>query len=46
MSARETIRAVSVLFYLANPEWEPGDGGETALFRTLRRLAPPPSSRR
>ncbi|MDQ2795903.1 MAG: 2OG-Fe(II) oxygenase [Actinomycetota bacterium] len=32
VSARETIRAVSLLFYLANPEWEPGDGGETALF--------------
>ena len=32
VAARETIRAVSVLFYLGNPEWEPGDGGETGLF--------------
>lgn len=30
--ARETVRAVSALFYLGNPEWEPGDGGETALY--------------
>jgi hypothetical protein len=32
IAARETIRAVSVLFYLANPLWQPGDGGETGLF--------------
>jgi hypothetical protein len=32
VEARETVRAVSVLFYLANPPWQPGDGGETALF--------------
>ncbi|GAB2463456.1 2OG-Fe(II) oxygenase [Jatrophihabitans fulvus] len=30
--ARETVRAVSALFYLANPPWEPGDGGETGLY--------------
>lgn len=30
--ARETVRAVALLFYLANPDWQPGDGGETALF--------------
>ena len=28
----EVIRAVSVLFYLNNGPWQPGDGGETALF--------------
>ncbi|MGI8679357.1 MAG: 2OG-Fe(II) oxygenase [Jatrophihabitans sp.] len=32
VSARETIRAVSMLFYLANPPWSAGDGGETALY--------------
>ncbi|PZS18162.1 MAG: 2-oxo acid dehydrogenase [Pseudonocardiales bacterium] len=32
VEARETIRAVSLLFYLGNPEWTPGDGGETGLF--------------
>jgi Rps23 Pro-64 3,4-dihydroxylase Tpa1-like proline 4-hydroxylase len=28
----EEIRAVSALLYLANEEWHPGDGGETAIF--------------
>ncbi len=32
VTARETIRAVSVLYYLGNPEWSPGDGGETGLY--------------
>jgi hypothetical protein len=32
VEARENIRAVSLLFYLGNPDWEPGDGGETGLF--------------
>jgi hypothetical protein len=31
VGARETVRAVAVLFYLANPPWQRGDGGETAL---------------
>jgi hypothetical protein len=30
--ARETVRAVSLLFYLGNGEWQVGDGGETGLF--------------
>jgi len=30
--ARETVRAVAVLFYFGNPDWQPGDGGETALY--------------
>lgn len=30
---RETVRSTAVLFYLANEPWEPGDGGETGLFR-------------
>jgi hypothetical protein len=34
---RRTIRAVAVLFYLCNPLWQPGDGGETALFRSYSR---------
>ncbi|MGQ4597929.1 2OG-Fe(II) oxygenase family protein [Nocardia sp. R6R-6] len=32
VAARETVRAVAVLFYLGNPGWQPGDGGETALY--------------
>lgn len=30
----ETVRAASVLFYLANPVWEIGDGGGTGLYRS------------
>ena len=29
----EVMRAVAVLFYLGNPPWSPGDGGETGLYR-------------
>ena len=32
VDARETVRAVSVLFYLGNEPWQHGAGGETALF--------------
>ena len=35
VSAHKSVRAVSLLFYLGNPDWEPGDGGETGLFRNL-----------
>ena len=31
--ARETMRAIAILYYLNNPEWSPGDGGETGLYR-------------
>lgn len=34
VAAHETIRAVSLLFYLANPPWQAGDGGETGLYRS------------
>jgi hypothetical protein len=29
----EAVRAVTMVFYLANPLWAPGDGGETGLYR-------------
>jgi hypothetical protein len=32
-SAVQVVRAVAVLFYLANPPWEPEHRGETGLFR-------------
>lgn len=32
VAARETVRAVAVLYYFGNPGWQPGDGGETALY--------------
>jgi hypothetical protein len=28
----ERVRAVAIIYYLANPAWEPGSGGETILF--------------
>lgn len=29
---RENVRGVSVIFYLANEPWSPGDGGETGIY--------------
>ncbi|MFI9507413.1 2OG-Fe(II) oxygenase [Nocardia sp. NPDC052566] len=40
--ARETVRAVAVLFYLGNPGWQQGDGGETALYDHLGDGTTPP----
>jgi hypothetical protein len=34
LTPRATVRAVAMLFYLANPPWQPGDGGETGLYTT------------
>lgn len=32
VTARANVRAVSLLFYLANPPWTPADGGHTGLY--------------
>jgi 2OG-Fe(II) oxygenase superfamily len=32
-AAVEAVRGVAMIFYLANPAWAPGDGGETGLYR-------------
>ncbi len=32
-AVRRTVRAVSILYYTANPPWRRGDGGETGLYR-------------
>jgi hypothetical protein len=29
----QMVRAASVIFYLNNPKWKPGDGGGTGLYR-------------
>jgi hypothetical protein len=42
VAARELVRAVAVLFYLGNPEWQPGQGGETALFSAAGPDTPQP----
>jgi hypothetical protein len=31
---RERVRAVAMLYYLNNPPWASGDGGETGLYRS------------
>ncbi|NKY46983.1 2OG-Fe(II) oxygenase family protein [Nocardia cerradoensis] len=41
--AREMVRAVAVLFYLGNGEWQPGDGGETGLFADIGTADPAPT---
>jgi hypothetical protein len=33
---QERVRAVAMIFYINNPPWSPGDGGETGLYRTDR----------
>jgi hypothetical protein len=35
-TASERVRAVAMLYYLNNPPWTVGDGGETGLYRTVR----------
>ncbi len=35
-TSRQTARAVAMLFYLNNPTWREGDGGETGLYRKPR----------
>ena len=35
-TARETVRGIAILYYLNNPRWSPGDGGETGLYRAAR----------
>jgi hypothetical protein len=30
--ARQTVRGIAMLYYLANGPWRPGDGGETGLY--------------
>ncbi len=41
--ARELVRAVAVMFYLGNPGWRPGDGGETALYADIAGPTPTPA---
>lgn len=38
---RSLVRAVAVVYYLANPPWSPGDGGETGLYETRDAVGRP-----
>jgi hypothetical protein len=42
---RRVIRAVAVLYYLDNPPWRPGDGGETALYLSVTDPVDAPAAR-
>jgi hypothetical protein len=42
--ANERIRALAMIFYLNNPPWSKGDGGETGLFASSRDSVSKPSS--
>ena len=33
--SHEVIRGVTVIYYLCNPDWVPGDGGETGLYQAI-----------
>jgi 2OG-Fe(II) oxygenase superfamily len=41
----QTMRAIAVLFYLHNPPWEPGDGGETGLYSSREQPVSEPAKR-
>lgn len=38
--AHRSVRAIVMLFYLNNPPWQPGDGGETGLYRSATVCCP------
>jgi hypothetical protein len=42
---RETVRAAALLFYLNNPPWSPGDGGETGLYLDPNQPIDEPTAR-
>ena len=41
----QTVRAVAVLFYLHNPPWRPGDGGETGIYASRDQPVDKPTKR-
>jgi len=43
VTPQERIRAIAILFYLANPPWRPGDGGETGIYKLKSQQAESPS---
>jgi hypothetical protein len=43
LRTHETVRALAVLFFLHNPQWHPGDGGETGLYSTREQEVAQPT---
>jgi hypothetical protein len=37
LRAHQTIRGIAILYYLHNPPWQPGEGGETGLYSHRRQ---------
>lgn len=34
IAAHQSVRAIAIMYFLNNPPWMPGDGGETGLYKT------------
>jgi hypothetical protein len=45
VTSRETVRAAAMLFYLSNPAWTAGEGGETGLYVNAGQPIDQPSER-
>jgi hypothetical protein len=43
LRAHQTIRAIAILFFLHNPPWYPGQGGETGLYSHRRQQVSEPT---
>jgi 2OG-Fe(II) oxygenase superfamily len=43
--SREVVRCTALIYYTANPDWHIGDGGETALYGSIKQDARYPDSR-
>jgi hypothetical protein len=41
----QVVRAVAMIFYVANGSWTEGDGGETGLFQSARQSLREPTAR-
>jgi hypothetical protein len=45
VSTHETVRAVAAIYYFNNEHWQPGDGGETGLYRNADTPVDAPAKR-
>jgi hypothetical protein len=39
VTAQERVRGVAILYYMNNPPWRPGEGGETGIYRAVNCAA-------
>jgi hypothetical protein len=45
LRVRRTVRAVALIYFVANPDWQPAHGGETGLYRAQRDPVASPAAR-